>query len=76
MVRESTVKMPARFYDLGKDAKGHVEAWKRAVEAGDDKAAGEYERDGGLAGARADDGWLPQATAMRDLMTQKCSAMI
>jgi hypothetical protein len=72
-MRESTVKdARARFYDLGKDAKGHVEAWKRAVEAGDDKAAGEYERDGELlALGQMMDGYRKQATAMRDLMTQE-----
>lgn len=72
-VRESTVKdARARFYDLGKDAKGHVEAWNRAVEAGDDKAAGEYERDGELlALGQMMDGYRKQATAMRDLMTQE-----
>jgi len=69
-VRESTVKdARARFYDLGKDAKGHVEAWNRAVEAGDDKAATEYEQDGELmALGQMMDGYRKQATALRDLM--------
>lgn len=72
-MRESTVKdARARFYDLGKDAKGHVEAWKRAVDAGDDKAAGEYERDGELmALGQMMDGYRKQATSLRDMMTQE-----
>jgi len=72
-VRESTVKdARARFYDLGKDAKGHVEAWKRAVEAGDDKAAGKYEQDGELmALGEMLSGYKEQASTLRDLMAEE-----
>jgi DNA repair protein RadC len=72
-VRESTVKdMRAKFNELGKEAKGHVDAWKRAVDAGDDKAAGKYEQDGELmALGEMLSGYKEQASALRDLMAEE-----
>jgi hypothetical protein len=72
MVRSTTVKdARARFYDLGKDAKAQVAAWKRANEAGDSKAASEYEGGELLALGQMMDGYRQQATALRDLMAQE-----
>lgn len=73
LVRETTVKdARARFYDLGKDAKGQVEAWRRAMQAGDSKAASEYEQhDQILALGQMMDGYRQQATALRDLMAHE-----
>lgn len=72
-VRESTVKdMRAKFNELGKEAKGHVDAWKRAVDAGDDKAAGKYEQDGELmALGEMLSGYKEQASTLRDLMAEE-----
>ena len=69
-MRESTVKdARARFHELGNEAKKHVAAWKRAVDAGDDKAATEYEQDGELmAMGEMLEGYRKQATSLRDLM--------
>jgi hypothetical protein len=69
-MRESTVKdARARFHELGNEAKEHVAAWKRAVDAGDDKAATEYEQDGELmAMGEMLEGYRKQAKSLRDLM--------
>ena len=69
-MRESTVKdARARFHELGNEAKEHVAAWKRAVDAGDDKAATEYEQDGELmAMGEMMEGYRKQAKSLRDLM--------
>jgi len=72
VMRETTVKdARARFYDLGKDAKAQVAAWKRANEAGDSKAAAEYESGEMLALGQMMEGYRQQATALRDLMAQE-----
>lgn len=72
-VRESTVKdVRARFNELGKEAKGHVDAWKRAVDAGDDKAAGKYEQESELmALGEMLSGYKEQASTLRDLMAEE-----
>lgn len=72
-VRESTVKdVRARFHELGKEAKGHVDAWKRAVDAGDDKAAGKYEQESELmALGEMLAGYKEQASTLRDLMAEE-----
>lgn len=68
--RDMTVKdLRARFNELGGEARQHVDAWKRAVKAGDDAEATRYEQDGAMmAMGELMEGYAKQARTVRDLM--------